>query len=107
VTPQQAEALQLIGERGVVSRRPPWLLPGSTRRPPVEISPASSGLLCRQEARREDGRQTDVRLTQKGKRTAEAVSTERAAAFGSLLDRIPRGRRNASADALDVSPDPR
>jgi DNA-binding MarR family transcriptional regulator len=50
----------------------------------------------------EDGRQTDVRLTPRGKRTAEAVSSEWTIAYASLLDRIPRPERQRIADALEV-----
>jgi DNA-binding MarR family transcriptional regulator len=50
----------------------------------------------------EDGRQTDVRLTPRGKRTADAVSTEWTLAYASLLERLPRGERQRIADALDA-----
>jgi DNA-binding MarR family transcriptional regulator len=97
VTPQQADALQLIGERGVVSTSALALLLG------IDPSTASRNLAglerCSFVVRRrgaEDGRQTDVRLTQKGKRTAEAVTTERAArsALCSTASLAPSG--NAS-----------
>ncbi len=103
VTPQQAEALHLIAERGVVSTSALALLLG------IDPSTASrnlaglerSGYIVRRRGA-DDGRQTDVRLTQRGKRTAEAVCTEWTAAYASLLDRLPRTERQRVADALDV-----
>ena len=50
----------------------------------------------------EDGRQTDVRLTPRGKRIADAVSTEWTVAYSTLLDRVPRGERQRITDALDA-----
>jgi DNA-binding MarR family transcriptional regulator len=103
VTPQQAEALQLIAERGVVSTSALALLLG------IDPSTASRNLAglerCGYIVRRrgtEDGRQTDVRLTQRGKRIAEAVCTEWISAYTCLLERIPRAERQRVADALDV-----
>ena len=50
----------------------------------------------------EDGRQSDVRLTPRGRRTADAVSTEWTLAYSTLLERIPRGERQRITDALDA-----
>jgi len=50
----------------------------------------------------EDGRQTDVRLTARGKRTAEAVSNGWSHVVASLLERLPRPERPRIADALDT-----
>jgi len=50
----------------------------------------------------DDGRQTDVRLTPRGKRTAESVSVEWAQTYDSLLDRIPRSERQRVVDALET-----
>jgi DNA-binding MarR family transcriptional regulator len=50
----------------------------------------------------EDGRQTDVRLTPRGKRTAESVSLEWASAYAGLLERIPRGERQRVIEALET-----
>jgi len=103
VTPQQAEALQLIAERGAISTSSLALVLG------IDPSTASrnlaglerDGLIVRRRGA-EDGRQTDVRLTPRGKRTAEAVSTEWTLAYSTLLDRIPRPERQRIADALEI-----
>jgi len=50
----------------------------------------------------EDGRQTDVRLTPRGKRIAEAVSSDWTHAFATLLDRVPRAERQRMLDALET-----
>jgi DNA-binding MarR family transcriptional regulator len=103
VTPQQAEALQLIAERGALSTSSVALLLG------IDPSTASRNLAGLERAgfivrRRgaDDGRQTDVRLTPRGKRTAEAVTTEWGSAYTTLLDRLPRGERQRVADALEM-----
>jgi DNA-binding MarR family transcriptional regulator len=103
ITPQQAEALQLISERGAIST--------SSLADVLGIDPSTAsrnlagleraGFIVRKRGA-EDGRQTDVRLTPRGKRTAEAVSTEWTLAYASLLDRIPRPERQRIADALDM-----
>jgi DNA-binding MarR family transcriptional regulator len=103
VTPQQAEALQLIAERGAISTSSLALVLG------IDPSTASrnlaglerAGFIVRKRGA-EDGRQTDVRLTPRGRRTAEAVTTEWTFAYTSLLDRIPRPERQRIADALEV-----
>src|SRR5271155_2250703 len=94
VTPQQAETLQLIAERGAVSTSLLATLLG------IDPSTASrnlaglerAGLITRKKGA-EDARQTDVRLTPRGKRTAESVGGEAVQAMVSLLERIPRGER--------------
>jgi DNA-binding MarR family transcriptional regulator len=103
ITPQQAEALQLISERGAISTSSLAVVLG------IDPSTASrnlaglerAGFIVRKRGA-EDGRQTDVRLTPRGKRTAEAVSTEWTLAYTTLLDRIPRPERQRIADALEV-----
>jgi DNA-binding MarR family transcriptional regulator len=103
VTPQQAEALQLIAERGAMSTSTFALMLG------IDPSTASrnlaglerAGFIVRKRGV-DDGRQTDVRLTPRGKRTAEAVSTEWSHAYASLLDRVPRAERQRIADALET-----
>ncbi len=103
VTPQQAEALQLIAERGAMSTSTFALMLG------IDPSTASrnlaglerAGLIVRRRGA-EDGRQTDVRLTPRGKRTADAVSTDWTEAYATLLDRLPRPERQRVADALEV-----
>ncbi|HEY1697370.1 MAG TPA: MarR family transcriptional regulator [Polyangiaceae bacterium] len=103
VTPQQAEALQLIADRGAMSTSTLAILLG------IDPSTASrnlaglerAGYILRKRGA-DDGRQTDVRLTPRGKRTAEAVSTEWTLAYSTLLDRVPRGERQRLTEALDV-----
>lgn len=103
VTPQQAETLQLIAERGALSTSSLATLLG------IDPSTASrnlsglerSGLIARQKGS-DDGRQTDVRLTPRGKRAALSVGNGATSAFASLLDRVPRGERARVIEALDV-----
>ncbi len=103
VTPQQAEAIQLIADRGVLTTSALALLLG------IDPSTASRNLAglerCGYIVRKrgaDDGRQTDVRLTPRGKRTADAVGAEWKAACAALLDRVPRAERQRVDDALDV-----
>jgi DNA-binding MarR family transcriptional regulator len=103
VTPQQAETLQLIAERGALST--------STLATMLGIDPSTasrnlsglerSGLITRQKGS-DDGRQTDVRLTPRGRRAAQTVGSGATSAFGSLLDRVPRGDRARIIDALEA-----
>jgi DNA-binding MarR family transcriptional regulator len=103
VTPQQAEALQLIAERGAMSTSSLALMLG------IDPSTASrnlaglerGGYIVRRRGA-DDGRQTDVRLTPRGKRIAEAVSLEWTAAYSLLLDRIPRTERQRIAEAIEI-----
>jgi DNA-binding MarR family transcriptional regulator len=103
VTPQQAETLQLIAERGALSTSTLATLLG------IDPSTASrnlsglerAGLIARQKGS-DDGRQTDVRLTPRGRRAAQTVGTGAQAAFGSLLDRVPRAERARVLEALDT-----
>ena len=103
VTPQQAEALQLIVERGSISTSSLALLLG------IDPSTASrnlaglerEGFIVRRRGA-DDGRQNDVRLTPRGRRTAESVASEWQGAYASLLERMPRGERQRVADALEV-----
>lgn len=103
VTPQQAEALQLLSERSAMSTSTLALVLG------IDPSTASRNLAGLERAgyivrRRgtDDGRQTDVRLTPRGKRTAETVSTEWTSAYSVLLERLPRTERQRIAEALEV-----
>ena len=50
----------------------------------------------------EDGRQTDVRLTPRGKRIADTVSTDWTLAYASILDRLPRPERQRVAETLEM-----
>ncbi|MBX3189023.1 MAG: MarR family transcriptional regulator [Labilithrix sp.] len=103
VTPQQAETLQLIAESSTVST--------STLATMLGIDPSTasrnlsglerSGLIARQKGS-DDGRQTDVRLTPRGRRAAQSVGSGATQAFGSLLDKVPRGDRARLIDALEV-----
>ncbi len=103
VTPQQAETLQLIAERGAVSTSTLATLLG------IDPSTASrnlaglqdAGLVTRKKAS-DDGRQTDVRLTPKGKRAADAVAASSAQALSNVLEKINRGDRQKVLDALDA-----
>jgi DNA-binding MarR family transcriptional regulator len=103
VTPQQAEALALIAERGAMSTTSLAIMLG------IDPSTASRNLAGLERAGyvvrkrgTEDGRQTDVRLTPRGKRTAEAVITEWTFAYSTLLERLPRPERQRVADALEL-----
>lgn len=103
VTPQQAETLQLIAERGALST--------STLATMLGIDPSTAsrnlsgleraGLITRQKGS-DDGRQTDVRLTPRGRRAAQTVGSGAVSAMGALLDRVPRGERARVIDALEV-----
>ncbi len=103
VTPQQADALELIEARGVVSTSVLAELLG------IDPSTASRNLAGLQRAgliarRRDadDGRQTDVRLTPKGKRLAEVVSSDAMRAYNVLLERVPRAERQRIGDAIEL-----
>jgi DNA-binding MarR family transcriptional regulator len=103
ITPQQADALEILEARGVVSTSVLAELLG------IDPSTASRNLAGLQRAgliarRRDadDGRQTDVRLTPKGKRLAEAVTTDALRAFGALIERVPRADRQRIAEAVEI-----
>jgi DNA-binding MarR family transcriptional regulator len=103
VTPQQAETLQLIADRGALSTSELAKLLG------IDPSTASrnlaglqnAGLVTRRKAS-EDGRQTDVRLTPKGKRAAEAAHASSAQALSNVLEKINRSDRQKVVEALDA-----
>jgi DNA-binding MarR family transcriptional regulator len=103
VTPQQAETLQLIAERGAVSTSSLASLLG------IDPSTASrnlaglerAGFITRKKGA-SDGRQTDVRLTPRGRRTAEAVNVDAIQALSAVIDRVPRGERQRVTDALEI-----
>jgi DNA-binding MarR family transcriptional regulator len=103
VTPQQAETLGLVAELGSVSTSLLATLLG------IDPSTASRNLAGLERAgfvlrRRgaDDGRQTDVRLTPRGRRVADAVLAQWAAASGSLLERASRSERGKIAEALEM-----
>lgn len=103
VTPQQAETLQLIAERGALSTSALASLLG------IDPSTASrnlsglerAGLITRQRGS-DDGRQTDVKLTPRGRRAAQAVTSGALNALGTLLDKVPRAERTRVIEALEV-----
>jgi DNA-binding MarR family transcriptional regulator len=103
VTPQQAETLQLIAERGAVSTSSLALILG------IDPSTASrnlaglerAGLITRKKGQ-DDGRQTDVRLTPRGRRAADSVASESQHAFAVLLERLPRAERQRVTEALEA-----
>jgi DNA-binding MarR family transcriptional regulator len=103
VTPQQAETLQLIADRGAVSTSMLATMLG------IDPSTASrnlaglqkAGLVTRKKAT-DDGRQTDVRLTPKGKRAADAATASSAQALSNVLDKINRNERQKVLEALDA-----
>jgi DNA-binding MarR family transcriptional regulator len=103
VTPQQAETLQLIAERGAIST--------SALASTLGIDPSTAsrnlagleraGLIVRKKAT-DDGRQTDVRLTPRGKRTADAAQFDAAQALLALIERLSKADRQRIVDGLDV-----
>ncbi len=103
ITPQQAEALQAISERGAVSTTALATLLG------IDPSTASrnlaglerDGVLARKRATG-DGRQTDVRLTARGKRIADGVGNAATQAHLSLYDRLGRTDRTRVVEALET-----
>ncbi len=103
ITPQQAEALQAIAERGAVSTTALAVLLG------IDPSTASrnlaglerDGFIARKKASG-DGRQTDVRLTARGKRVAETVGTTASQAHVALYDRLARTDRARVVEALET-----
>jgi DNA-binding MarR family transcriptional regulator len=103
ITPQQADAMQVVLEHGGMSTSALALELG------IDPSTASrnlaglerGGYIVRKRGA-EDGRQTDVRLTPRGKRTAESVSLEWSNAYAALLEKIPRAERQRTIDALET-----
>jgi DNA-binding MarR family transcriptional regulator len=103
VTPQQAETLQLIAERGAVSTSSLAVLlgidPSTASRNLAGLE--SAGLVTRKKAS-DDGRQTDVRLTPRGRRAAEAVTQSATSVLSGVLDKLPRAERQKITDALET-----
>jgi DNA-binding MarR family transcriptional regulator len=103
VTPQQAEALQIIAERHDVSTSSLALELG------IDPSTASrnlaglsrSGFIVRFRGR-SDGRHVDIRLTPKGKRKVEAILQDWAQACSIALGRISQGERQRAAQSVDA-----
>jgi DNA-binding MarR family transcriptional regulator len=103
VTPQQAETLGLVLDHGSVSTSSVATLLG------IDPSTASRNLAGLERAgfivrRRvaDDGRQSDVRLTPRGRRVADAVTAQWTAASATLLDRSSRAERARIAEALEL-----
>lgn len=59
------------------------------------------GLISRKKGL-DDGRQTDVRLTPRGRRTAETVASDALDALGALMDLVPRTDRQRVTDVLEL-----
>jgi DNA-binding MarR family transcriptional regulator len=103
VTPQQAETLLLIVERGALSTSLLASLLG------IDPSTASrnlaglerAGLISRKKAA-DDGRQTDVRLTPRGRRMADTVTANTIDALTDIMDQVPRAERQRVTDALEI-----
>jgi DNA-binding MarR family transcriptional regulator len=103
ITPQQAETLQIIAERGAVST--------SSLATTLGIDPSTAsrnlagleraGYISRKKGA-DDGRQTDVRLTPRGKRVADSVASESHQSFVTLMDRVPRADRPRVMEALEA-----
>jgi len=95
--------LQLIADRGVVSTSSlaEWLGidPSTASRNLAGLERA--GYVARRRGA-DDGRLSDVRLTPRGRRTAEAAATSWTATYASLLERLPRAERQRVAEALDL-----
>src|ERR1700677_237701 len=102
VTPQQAETLQLIAERGAVSTSLLATLLG------IDPSTASrnlaglerAGYVTRKKGA-DDARQTDIRLTPRGKRTADSCGTDALHALMSVLEKLPRSERAKIVESLE------
>jgi DNA-binding MarR family transcriptional regulator len=103
VTLQQADTLQIIAERGSVSTS---LLATTLGIDPSTASRNLSGLekagLIAREKGATDGRQTDVKLTARGRRAAQNIGAGTKDAFSALLERVPRADRSRVAEALEV-----
>jgi DNA-binding MarR family transcriptional regulator len=104
VTPQQAETLQFINERGAVSTSTLAVMLGidpSTASRNLKHLEEKKGYITRKKDS-EDARQTDVRLTPRGKRTADAVNADAAQAFMLLLEKLPRSERPKILEVFDI-----
>ncbi len=94
LTPQQAETLQLVADRGVLSTSALATLLG------IDSSTASRNLtglekagLVQRKKGTEDGRQNDVRLTPRGKRLAESAANKSVSSLGAVLESLPKADR--------------
>ncbi len=102
VTPQQAETLLLIAERGAMSTsalaQALGIDPSTASRNLAGLE--SAGLISRKRGA-DDGRQTEIRLTPRGKRTAEHAMTAAAETLTQVFERLPRGERGRATDAIE------
>lgn len=102
LTPQQTDTLVLIAERGAVSTSVLATLLGID---PSTASRNLSGLeragLINRKKGADDARQTDVRLTPRGRRVADSMDRGATQALGSAIDRIPRAERNRTIDVVE------
>ncbi len=108
VTPQQAETLQLLAERGALSTSTLATLlgidPSTASRNLAGLERPSDGrpgFITRKKGA-DDGRQTDIRLSPRGKRTADAVASEAQQAYAGLVEKLPRADRVKVIEALEV-----
>jgi DNA-binding MarR family transcriptional regulator len=103
LTPQQAETLQLLAEKGALSTSALASELG------IDSSTASrnltglekDGLVTRKKGA-DDGRQTDVRLTPRGKRAADSASNKAQQAYAAIMDKLARADRSKVIEALDI-----
>ena len=106
LTPQQAETLQLIAEKGAVSTSTLATLlgidPSTASRNLSGLEKKKSGALIVRQKGSDDGRQTDVRLTTRGRRAAQSAGSSASSAFGSLLEKVPRAERARVIEALET-----
>jgi len=78
----------------------------SARHRSVDRKPQPRGLqragLITSKRSADDGRQTDVRLTIRGRRKAEAITAATARAFGALIEQVPRSERQRVTEAVEI-----
>ncbi|MBP9111799.1 MAG: MarR family transcriptional regulator [Polyangiaceae bacterium] len=103
LTPQQSETLLLVAEKGAVSTSLLATLLG------IDPSTASRNLAglerdgyIQRKKGTDDGRQTDVRLTPRGKRAADGAHSAAKGSYESFLEKVSRGDRSRVVDALET-----
>jgi DNA-binding MarR family transcriptional regulator len=102
VTPQQAETLLVIAERGAMSTSAIALVLG------IDPSTASrnlaglerTGFIVRKKDT-DDARQSDIRLTPRGRRTVDAITESSEKLLGIVLERLPKNDRAKLFDVLE------
>jgi DNA-binding MarR family transcriptional regulator len=102
VTPQQAETLLVIAERGAMSTSAIALVLG------IDPSTASrnlaglerTGFVVRKKDA-DDARQSDIRLTPRGRRTVDAITESSEKLLGVVLERLPKSDRVRLFDVLE------